>query len=239
MGASPRAATPHRRRQALVAGEASHRDRPHAGRSARARRVHVAKAARGHAYPTDHGPVYACEGDASLWAADSEFRTDEELEAFLEQDLSDYITPENFKPARFEFLPKTRQVNLRFSEALLDAVRQRAREGDLLSALHPAGGRAGARRPTLRRATRERRLPNALRNCSRSGRDGVNIEPRKSGPARASVTDYCGVSGYPPFALRAGNGMPRLFKCATNFSSWCKAMPSQLLSRQVRQTRNS
>jgi predicted DNA binding CopG/RHH family protein len=57
-----------------------------------------------------------------------EFKTDEELEAFLEQDLSDYITPENFKPARFEFLPKTRQVNLRFSEALLEAVRQRARE---------------------------------------------------------------------------------------------------------------
>jgi predicted DNA binding CopG/RHH family protein len=57
-----------------------------------------------------------------------EFKPDEELEAFLEQDLSDYITPENFKPARFEFLPKTRQVNLRFSEALLDAVRQRARE---------------------------------------------------------------------------------------------------------------
>ncbi len=57
-----------------------------------------------------------------------ELRTDEELEAFLEQDLSDYITPENFKPARFEFLPKTRQVNLRFSEALLDAVRERARE---------------------------------------------------------------------------------------------------------------
>ena len=57
-----------------------------------------------------------------------EFRTDEELEAFLEQDLSDYITPENFRRARFEFLPKTRQVNLRFSEALLDAVRERARE---------------------------------------------------------------------------------------------------------------
>jgi predicted DNA binding CopG/RHH family protein len=32
------------------------------------------------------------------------------------------------RPARFEFLPKTRQVNLRFSEALLDAVRQRAQE---------------------------------------------------------------------------------------------------------------
>jgi predicted DNA binding CopG/RHH family protein len=32
-----------------------------------------------------------------------EFRTDEELEAFLEQDLSDYVTPENFKPARFEW----------------------------------------------------------------------------------------------------------------------------------------
>lgn len=57
-----------------------------------------------------------------------EFETDEELEAFLEKDLSDYVTAENFKPARFEFLPKTRQVNLRFSEALLEAVRRRARE---------------------------------------------------------------------------------------------------------------
>jgi predicted DNA binding CopG/RHH family protein len=57
-----------------------------------------------------------------------DFKTDDELAAFLEQDLTDYITPENFKPARFEFLPKTRQVNLRFSEALLDAVRERARE---------------------------------------------------------------------------------------------------------------
>jgi predicted DNA binding CopG/RHH family protein len=57
-----------------------------------------------------------------------EFKSNEELEAFLEQDLSDYITPENFKPARFEFLPTTRQVNLCFSEALLDAVRQRAQE---------------------------------------------------------------------------------------------------------------
>ena len=57
-----------------------------------------------------------------------DFKTDEELAAFMEQDLSDYLTRENFKPARFEFLPKTRQVNLRFSEALLDAVRQRARQ---------------------------------------------------------------------------------------------------------------
>jgi predicted DNA binding CopG/RHH family protein len=57
-----------------------------------------------------------------------EFRTDEELAAFLEQDLSVSITPENFKPARFEFLPKTRQVNLRLSEALLEAVRARARD---------------------------------------------------------------------------------------------------------------
>jgi hypothetical protein len=35
-----------------------------------------------------------------------ELRTDKELAAFLEQDLTDYITPDNFKPARFEFLPK-------------------------------------------------------------------------------------------------------------------------------------
>jgi predicted DNA binding CopG/RHH family protein len=34
-----------------------------------------------------------------------DFKTDDELAAFLEQDLTDYITPESFKPARFAFLP--------------------------------------------------------------------------------------------------------------------------------------
>jgi predicted DNA binding CopG/RHH family protein len=58
------------------------------------------------------------------------FKTDEEAEAFLEQDLSD-LDFSQFKPARlFEFQPKQKTVNLRISEALLDAVRANAkREG--------------------------------------------------------------------------------------------------------------
>lgn len=56
------------------------------------------------------------------------FRTDEEAEQFLEQDLTDYLDPKNFVPVTFELLPKTKQVNLRFSVALLDAVRKQARQ---------------------------------------------------------------------------------------------------------------
>ena len=60
-------------------------------------------------------------------------KTDAEAEAFLEQDLSDYLHAGNFKPAdwlRFEFKPKQKSLNLRISEELLDAVRKNAkREG--------------------------------------------------------------------------------------------------------------
>jgi predicted DNA binding CopG/RHH family protein len=54
-------------------------------------------------------------------------RTDEEAEAFLEQDLSDYLHAGNFRPVRFEFLPKQKSINLRLSEDLLNAVRARAK----------------------------------------------------------------------------------------------------------------
>jgi predicted DNA binding CopG/RHH family protein len=58
------------------------------------------------------------------------FKTDEEAEAFLEQDLTDYLHAGNFKPMHFEIRPKEKSVNLRMSEALLDAVRESAkREG--------------------------------------------------------------------------------------------------------------
>jgi predicted DNA binding CopG/RHH family protein len=58
------------------------------------------------------------------------FKTDEEAEAFLEQDLSDYLHPGNFKPMLFEIRPKEKSVNLRISEGLLQAVRESAkREG--------------------------------------------------------------------------------------------------------------
>jgi predicted DNA binding CopG/RHH family protein len=54
------------------------------------------------------------------------FKTDEEAEAFLEQDLSD-LDFSQFKPMHFEIRPKERTVNLRMSEGLLDAVRENAK----------------------------------------------------------------------------------------------------------------
>jgi len=51
--------------------------------------------------------------------------TDEEAEAFLEQDLSD-LDFSQFKPVHFEFARKTAQVNMRLPEALLDQVKARA-----------------------------------------------------------------------------------------------------------------
>ena len=59
------------------------------------------------------------------------FKTDEEAEAFLEQDLSD-LDFSQFKSVhfRFEFQPKTKSINLRLSEDLLNTIRARAkREG--------------------------------------------------------------------------------------------------------------
>lgn len=51
------------------------------------------------------------------------FKTDKEAEKFLEQDLSDYISADNFAPFQFEFRPKQKSVNLRISVELLNAVR--------------------------------------------------------------------------------------------------------------------
>jgi predicted DNA binding CopG/RHH family protein len=55
-------------------------------------------------------------------------RTDEEAEAFLDQDLSDYIQPEHMAPLHYEVRPKGRSINLRLSEELLGAVKARADE---------------------------------------------------------------------------------------------------------------
>ncbi len=55
------------------------------------------------------------------------FKTDKEAENFLNQDLSDYISAENFAPFQFEFRPKQKSVNHRISEELLNAVRAVAR----------------------------------------------------------------------------------------------------------------
>lgn len=55
------------------------------------------------------------------------FKTDEEAEAFLEQDLSD-LDFSQFKPVKFEFSPKAAQLNMRLPEALLEAVKSKAKE---------------------------------------------------------------------------------------------------------------
>jgi predicted DNA binding CopG/RHH family protein len=51
--------------------------------------------------------------------------TDEEAEAFLDQDLSD-LDFSQFKPYRFEFENKTARVNMRLPEGQLAAVKAEA-----------------------------------------------------------------------------------------------------------------
>ena len=56
------------------------------------------------------------------------FKTDQEAEQFLDKDLTDYLNLEDFTPVTFELLPKTRQINLRFSAPLLAAVKEQAKQ---------------------------------------------------------------------------------------------------------------
>ena len=52
-------------------------------------------------------------------------KTDQEAEAFLDQDLSN-LDFSQFKPMRFEFAPKSAALQLRLPEALLQGVKDRA-----------------------------------------------------------------------------------------------------------------
>ncbi|HTR13115.1 MAG TPA: CopG family antitoxin [Roseiarcus sp.] len=52
--------------------------------------------------------------------------TDEEAEAFLEQDLSD-LDFSQFKPVKFEFPAKAARLNMRLPVPLLDAVKAKAK----------------------------------------------------------------------------------------------------------------
>lgn len=56
----------------------------------------------------------------------SEFKTDNEAEAFLEQDLSG-IDFKQFKPMRFEVVKKEAALNLRLPTVLLEAIRAKAK----------------------------------------------------------------------------------------------------------------
>jgi predicted DNA binding CopG/RHH family protein len=52
--------------------------------------------------------------------------TDQQVEAFLEQDLSD-LDFSQFKPVRFEFESKGARLNMRLPATLLEAVKTRAK----------------------------------------------------------------------------------------------------------------
>jgi len=52
--------------------------------------------------------------------------SDQEAEDFLEQDLTDYLTPQNFTKTTFEFAPKDKSITLRLSSELLTAVKNTA-----------------------------------------------------------------------------------------------------------------
>lgn len=54
------------------------------------------------------------------------FKTDEEAEAFLMQDLSD-LDMSQFKRHHFEFEKKEAQVNMRVPQSLLDSVKDKAK----------------------------------------------------------------------------------------------------------------
>ena len=51
--------------------------------------------------------------------------TDEDAEALLEQDLSEYDFSQ-FKPANFEFAAKDARINMRLPESLVSAIKGRA-----------------------------------------------------------------------------------------------------------------
>lgn len=59
------------------------------------------------------------------------FEDDEAAEKFVDEaDLSQYDMS-GFKPVRYEFEKKTKQVNLRMPESLLEALKARAKERNI------------------------------------------------------------------------------------------------------------
>jgi len=54
------------------------------------------------------------------------FATDEEAEAFLEQDLSE-LDYSQFRPLNWELHPKTARLNMRLPQGLIDAAKAKAK----------------------------------------------------------------------------------------------------------------
>ncbi len=68
--------------------------------------------------------------------------TDEEVESLLEQDLSDYLHEDNFKPVSFEFKPKDKTVNLRVSPRVTRKSQNSCQKRrNIVSKIHPKGNR--------------------------------------------------------------------------------------------------
>ncbi len=64
--------------------------------------------------------------------------TDAEAEAFLAQDLSN-LDPTQFRPLSWETAPKSARVTMRLPEALMQAIKAKARARYPLSAPDPRG----------------------------------------------------------------------------------------------------
>lgn len=56
------------------------------------------------------------------------FRSDSEVEEFLDNDLSEYLVGEHLRPMTFEFQTKEKIVNLRISAGLLEEVKKEAKK---------------------------------------------------------------------------------------------------------------
>ena len=54
-------------------------------------------------------------------------KSDRAVKTLLKKDLSDFISPDDFKTTSFEFSPKDKSITLRVSSELLDAVQSAAK----------------------------------------------------------------------------------------------------------------
>jgi predicted DNA binding CopG/RHH family protein len=144
-----------------------------------------------------------------------EFKTDAEAEAFLDQDLSD-LDFSQFKPTRFEFERKAGRLNMRLPDALLEAVKARARQrGMPLHRLHPRADRA-----------RSFRDPEIVRRTARSRLQGKPPRPSAratSGPRYSVTTPALRPS---PDGNRPGQGPNRDNHDACRISPWEKFVPN-------------
>jgi len=56
------------------------------------------------------------------------FKSDEEAEKFLEQDLSDYMHTDNFTKVIFKYVPLDKTVSLRMTAPLLNLIKSLAKK---------------------------------------------------------------------------------------------------------------